>query len=113
MGDLDLLRGTLDILILKALAWGPRHGYAIARWIKSASDDELGLEDRTLYVALHRLEAAGLVRGSMTTTASGRRARSYTLTPRGQKRLRAEVARWRQYVAAMGRVLKSQLAEQP
>ena len=112
MGDLDLLRGTLDILILKALAWGPRHGYAIARWIKSASDDALGLEDRTLYVALHRLEAAGLVKGGTTTTASGRRARSYALTAQGRKRLRADVARWQQYVAAMGRVLKSRLAEQ-
>lgn len=110
--ELDLLRGTLDIMILKALAWGPRHGYAIARWIKTSSDDALGLEDRTLYIALHRLEAAGLVKGSSAVTASGRRARSYALTAEGERRLRSSVAQWKRYVAAMGRLLKSRFAEE-
>jgi len=107
---LDLLPGTLDIMILKSLAGGPRHGYAISRWIRSASDETIGLEDRTLYVALHRLEAAGLVKGTSGVTSSGRRARAYSLTGSGRRHLAHSVARWKQYVDAMGRLLKASLA---
>src|ERR1041384_466194 len=103
MGDgLDVLRGTLELLILKAIATGPLHGYAIARWVKNASRDTLDVEDRALYIALHRLEAKKAVRGRWATSPAGRPAKQYELTAAGRKRLAAEEDQWMRYVAAMG-----------
>ena len=110
---LDLLRGTLDLLILKALDTGPLHGYALSKWVKTASGEMLAVEDRALYIALHRLEARKLIRGGWHVTETGRRARRYELTAAGQKRLRADREYWKRYVLAMNAVLHTGLAEEP
>ncbi len=103
--DLDLLQGTLDVLVLRALIWGPRHGYAVARWIKTASDGALDVEDRALYVALHRLEDRGWVESDWGLSENNRRAKFYRLTTAGRHQLRAESARWSRYSAAVFKVL--------
>jgi PadR family transcriptional regulator PadR len=108
---LDVLRGTLDLLILKAVAAGPLHGYAVAKWVKAASRETLDVEDRALYLALHRLEARKSIRGRWTTSPTGRRAKQYELTAAGRKRLATDRAQWERYVRAMGYVLTSKLAE--
>jgi PadR family transcriptional regulator, regulatory protein PadR len=103
--SLDLLQGTLDILVLKALIWGPRHGYAVARWIKETSRGELGVEDRALYVALHRLEERDLLRAAWGLSESNRKAKYYQLTPSGRRELKTVTARWRRYSGAVNLVL--------
>lgn len=115
MGDtsLDLLRGTLDLMLLKALAWQPMHGYAAMKWVRAASRDALAIEERALYIALHRLEAGKLIRGKWRTTPTGRKARFYELTAAGRKRLEADLSLWDQYVRAMGHVLRANPEGQP
>lgn len=114
MGDtgLDLLRGTLDLMLLKALAWQPMHGYAAAKWVRAASKETLEVEDRALYIALHRLEARKLVRGRWQTTSTGRKAKCYELTAAGRRQLEANVSQWEQYVRSMGYVLSADIAGQ-
>jgi transcriptional regulator len=114
MGDtgLDLLRGTLDLMLLKALAWQPLHGYAAAKWVRAASKDTLAVDDRALYIALHRLEARKLIKGRWQTTSTGRKAKCYELTAAGRARLEADVSLWEQYVRAMGYVLSADVAGQ-
>lgn len=102
-----LLRGTLDALILTALMEGPRHGYAIARWIKDTSRDALGVEDRALYLALHRLEAREWVQSRWGLSDNNRRAKFYQLTPRGRAQGRAESSRLTRYATALFRVLST------
>jgi PadR family transcriptional regulator PadR len=102
-----LLQGTLDLLILKTLAWGPRHGYAIARWIKGTSDDAIQVEDRALYLALHRLEERGLVEAEWGLSENNRRARYYQLTRAGRQQLRASTASWTHYVDAVTKILRA------
>lgn len=103
--DLTLIQGTLDVLILKTLTWGPRHGYAIARWIKDTSGETLDVEDRALYLALHRLEDREWVDAEWGATEGNRRAKFYRLTTAGRRRLRAEVDRLRTYNKALFKVL--------
>jgi transcriptional regulator len=103
--DLELLQGTLDVLVLKTLSWGPRHGYAVARWIHDTSGEELRVEDRALYVSLHRLEARGWVESEWGLSESNRKAKYYQLTAAGKKALREQSVRWGRYVAAVHRVL--------
>lgn len=110
--ELDLLRGTLDLLILKAVAWGPMHGYAIAKWIKSTSRDALLVEDRALYIALHRLEARKLIKGHWEITSTGRRAKCYTLTVPGRQQLAANISQWKRYIQAIDFVLTAPLADE-
>lgn len=105
--ELALLQGTLDLLVLQALAGGPLHGYAVAKWVKAASREALKLEDRALYLALHRLEARKLLRSRSATTASGRQAREYELTAAGRKGLDANTSAWKRYVQVMGWVLRA------
>ena len=105
--ELGLLQGTLDLLILRTLAWGPRHGYAIARWIKETSDDALSVEDRALYLALHRLEERDLVESDWGLSENNRRAKYYQLTRAGQRQLRQRSEHWEQYVAAVFKVLRA------
>jgi PadR family transcriptional regulator, regulatory protein PadR len=81
--DLELLQGTLDVLVLKTLSWGPRHGYAVARWIHDTSLEELRVEDRALYVSLHRLEARGWVESEWGLSDNNRKAKYYQLTTTG------------------------------
>lgn len=103
--ELQLLQGTLDLLILRALSEGPQHGYGIARWIGSASGDALRIEEGSLYPALYRLEGKGWLASSWKTTESGRRARVYRLTSSGRRALGAERSQWKAFAAAVARVL--------
>jgi transcriptional regulator len=105
--DLSLLQGTLDVLVLKTLSWGPRHGYAVAGWIRDTTNDELQVEEGALYTALHRMEKRGWVESEWGLSENNRKAKYYQLTPRGRQRLRAEAATWARYAAAVARVLEA------
>ena len=105
--DLALLQGTLDVLVLKALVLGPRHGYAVATWIRETSGETLNVEDRALYVALHRLEDRGWVESEWGLSENNRKAKYYELTARGRAQLRAETTRWTQYAEAVFKVLRA------
>lgn len=102
---MELIRGTLDILVLKTLSWGPAHGYAISRWIRETTGDVLRVEEGALYPALRRLEKRGLLEAEWGETDTGREARIYILTPEGRAQLRRAVTGWRRYVEAMAQVL--------
>ena len=110
-----LLRGTLDVMILKALSWGPLHGYAISRWIAATTEDAFAIQEGALYPALRRLEARGQLESRWSATETGREARFYRLTAAGRDRLRSDVRAWTRYVEAMSRVLQSisPAADQP
>ena len=103
--SLDLLQGTLDVLILKTLSWGPRHGYAVSRWIAETTDDALSVEEGALYTALHRLEQRRLVESEWGLSENNRRAKFYQLTAAGRSALRAQTTRWTQYADAVFKVL--------
>jgi transcriptional regulator len=103
--ELDLLRGTLDLLVLRALTAGPMHGYAVADTIRRRTDGAFVLEEAALYKALHRLEHNGLLQAEWGTSQNNRRARYYRLTAAGRSRLHREVATWRRYVQAVGKLL--------
>ena len=105
MEELELLRGTLDVLVLKAVTWGPRHGYAVARWIEDATGGALQVEEGALYHALHRLERRGWLASAWGVSGSNRRARYYTLTPAGRRQLVAQTATWTRYAQAVGAAL--------
>ena len=105
MAGSDLFTGTLDILILKALTWGPRHGYAIGRWIRETTEDVLTVQEGALYPALHRLERRGVISEEWAETETGRQAKYYTLTAAGRAHLRAEAVRWSAYSRAVTRAL--------
>jgi PadR family transcriptional regulator, regulatory protein PadR len=100
-----LLHGTLDVLILKTLTWGPRHGYAIARWLEESTNDEIQVEEGSLYPAVYRLEERGLIESEWGTSELGRRAKIYRLTSQGRARLKAETAEWERFTSAVSRVL--------
>ncbi|HEX6052234.1 MAG TPA: PadR family transcriptional regulator [Gemmatimonadaceae bacterium] len=103
--SLGLLQGTVDVLILRTLAWAPMHGYGIARWISDRSDGAFAVEDAALYQALHRLERKGLVESEWGTSEKNHRAKYYSLTPAGRRHLKTEVAELREYMGALFRVL--------
>ncbi len=103
----ELRQGAIELLILKALSWGPVHGYAIARWIEQTTGDVLRLEEGSLYPALHRLEEKGWVEAAWGISENNRRAKYYSLTARGRRQLRAETAAWLRYAEAVTRVLRS------
>jgi transcriptional regulator len=101
----ELLHGTLDALILKTLAWGPRHGYAIARWIEGMGADVLRIEEGSLYPALYRLERHGWVETEWGLSETKRRVKFYRLTEAGRERLAVETAQWSRFVDAVARIL--------
>ena len=103
--ELELLQGTLDVLVLKTLSWGPRHGYAVARWIAETSGSELQIEEGALYTALHRLEKRGWVEAEWGLSENNRKAKFYQLTARGRAQLREQTARWTRYSLAVTRIL--------
>lgn len=103
---MELLQGTLDVLVLRTLVWGPMHGYAVSRWIHDRTDGVLTIEDAPLYKALHRLERAGFVAAEWGVSENNRRARFYSLTPAGRRQLKAEESAWRRYADAVARVLE-------
>jgi transcriptional regulator len=108
---IDLLQGTLDLLILKTLSWGPAHGYSIARWIEELTGQVLQVGEGSLYPALHRLEERGWVEAEWRRSENNRRAKFYRLTTLGRSRLRTEAVMWERFVDAMAKVLRA--SEQP
>ena len=105
MAGSDLFTGSLDLLILKAVTWGPRHGYAIGRWLRDATGETLPIHEGVLYPALHRLESKGYLDEEWAETESNREAKFYRLSAAGRKHLRTETARWRDYARVMNAVL--------
>jgi PadR family transcriptional regulator, regulatory protein PadR len=105
--DGGLLRGTLDLLILKAVSWGPRHGYAVAEWVQSITDDALLVEEGPLYTALHRLERKGWLCSEWGYSDNNRKAKYYELTRAGRQQLRTEVSSWERYVTAVSKALRA------
>ena len=101
----DLLQGTLDLLVLRTLLSGPTHGHAIAKHIQRTSEDLLQIETGSLYPALHRLEAKGWIAANWELSDKGKRARFYRLTPVGRKQLAAEQSKWQTFSRAMGLIL--------
>ena len=105
MAGSDLYVGTLDVLILKALSWGPMHGYGIGRWIRQTTEDVLTVQEGALYPALHRLQRRGWLDEEWGITETGREAKYYRLTPAGRRQLRSEVERWRASARAVSAAL--------
>jgi len=102
----DLLYGTLDLLVLKAIAGEPLHGFGISKWIEQRTKNELEIVDSALYKALHRLEDSGAIDSEWGVTENNRRAKYYSITARGRQLMRAEVATWKRYVAAVSSVIE-------
>jgi PadR family transcriptional regulator, regulatory protein PadR len=107
MAGSDLYVGTLDVLILKAVSWGPMHGYAIGRWIRTTTDDVLTIQEGALYPALHRLQRKGWLDEEWGLTETNREAKYYRLTAAGRRQLRAEIARWQAYSRAVSAALEA------
>lgn len=102
---LEVVRGTLDVLILKTLSWGPLHGYAISQWIRQQTSEELLVEEGALYPALHRMESRGWIESEWGLSENNRRAKYYVLTAAGRTRLQQEMGTWQRYAIAVGKVL--------
>lgn len=102
---LDLVQGTLDMLILRALAWGPNHGFGVARWIEERTHDALAIEEGSLYPALHRLARRGWVKAQWGISENNRRARYYQLTAAGRARLGEEAAEWKRFTRVVDLVM--------
>lgn len=103
----ELLHGTLDVLILKTLSWGPMHGFGVGRWIERLSGGELHIEEGSLYPALYRLESKGWIDSSWGLSENGRRARFYRLTPKGRRQLLTSASTWTTFARAVARVLNA------
>ena len=103
----EFLKGTLDLLILRTLSWGPTHGYGIARWIEECTDDTLRVEEGSLYPALHKLEDKGLVVADWGISENNRRAKFYRLTRDGRAQLAAARAHWQRFAGAVTQVLET------
>ena len=110
MPEVDLLQGTLDVLVLKTLSWGTRHGYAVARWLQQVTDDVLRIEEGSLYPALHRLERRGWVESEWGLSENNRKAKYYRITTEGRRQLRAEASTWTTFSLAVSKVLTSTTA---
>jgi PadR family transcriptional regulator PadR len=104
---MELMLGTLDVLVLRGLSWGPKHGYAVARWIEEISKGSLTVLDGALYTALHRMEDREWIVAEWGVSPTGRKAKFYRLTALGKKQLQAETTSWADYVTAVGRVLRT------
>jgi PadR family transcriptional regulator, regulatory protein PadR len=101
----SMLHGTLDALILKTLTRGLRHGYGIARWIEETTDEDLSVEEGSLYPALYRMERRGWIEAEWGTSELGRKAKFYRITPAGRRRLAADIEEWTKFAAAVSKVL--------
>ncbi|HJQ21530.1 MAG TPA: PadR family transcriptional regulator [Gemmatimonadaceae bacterium] len=109
--EIEMLQGTLDVLILKTLSWGkPLHGYAIARWLQQVTDDVLRIEEGSLYPALHRAERKGWIDSEWGLSENNRRARFYRITADGRKQLRVETSSWSVFSQAVSKVLTATTA---
>jgi len=103
--DLDLIQGTLDVMILKSLSCGPMHGFAIAKWIRLTTEDVLQIDDGALYPALHRMEFRGFIDADWDLTENKRRAKYYRLTTKGKQQLRTRASSWDRYSSAVSKVI--------
>jgi transcriptional regulator len=103
--DLELVRGTFDLLVLKTLSWGPMHGLGILRWIEDVTQHRLQVEEGALYPALHRLEQRGWLDSEWRLTANNRKAKYYRLTSRGRRQLAVELSKWSRYAEAVGMII--------
>ncbi len=106
--SLELVRGTLDLVILKALSWGPLHGVGVVRWVEDVTHQQLQVEEGALYPALHRLERKGWLEAEWGFTDRGRKAKYYQLTSAGRRRLTAELHTWDRYTRAIGMVIAAE-----
>jgi PadR family transcriptional regulator PadR len=111
LSRIELLQGTLDLIVLQTLRWGPRHGYGIAQMIRAGSRDVLQVDTGSLYPALHRLERQGAIAAEWETSDNNQRVRVYRLTASGRKRLAAERSRWEQLSQAIAGIMSSPAAE--
>jgi len=102
-----VLKGTLDVLVLKALSWAPMHGFGVASWLERSSEGALGIEDSALYQALQRLEERGLLEAEWRISENNRRARYYKLTADGRRQLRAQTTSWLRYAGAVTQILQA------
>jgi transcriptional regulator len=102
----DRLHGTLDALVLKTLSWGPRHGYAIARWLEQTTGESIRVEEGSLYPSLYRMEKRGWIEAEWGMSEIGRKAKIYKLTAAGRRQLKAEMAQWSEFVRAVSLVLQ-------
>jgi PadR family transcriptional regulator, regulatory protein PadR len=102
---LELVRGTLDLMILKTLSWSPMHGLAILRWIEQTTNAQLQIEEGALYPALHRMEQKGWLTSEWRYTEQGRKAKYYRTTATGRRQLTSELLRWSRYSSAIGLVI--------
>jgi PadR family transcriptional regulator, regulatory protein PadR len=105
MESLPLLKGTTDLLVLKALSWGPMHGFGISSWLEQLTDGSIGVDDSAMYQVLHRLEAKGFVQAEWHVTENNRKARYYRITGFGKKHLKAETDTWLRYTKSVSGVL--------
>lgn len=101
MAGSDLFTGSLELLILKAVSWGPKHGYAIGQWLRQTTAEVITVQEGALYPALHRLERRGLLEEEWGVSETNREAKFYKLTPEGRKHLRQELSRWHEYARVM------------
>jgi len=106
----ELLRGTLDAMVLKALSWGPRHGYGVSRWLRRRAEGTLDMEDAAIYQALHRMEGRGWLAAEWGVSENNRRAKYYRLTGEGRAQLTREIRSIRRYTDAMWKVLGAETA---
>src|SRR5262249_28672867 len=106
---IDLLQGTLDLIVLKTLSWGPMHGFGIARWIQLTTRDALQVEEGSLYPALYRMENRGWIKATWALTQNGRRAKYYRLTAAGRRQLATESDAWDQLTSAIGSIMSAKL----
>ena len=105
--SMELVKGTVDVLILKSISWHPMHGFGVSEWISKTTDGTLGIQDAALYKALHRLESRGSIAGQWGLSDNNRRAKYYRLTARGRAQLNAKSADWRLYARAVFQVLEA------
>jgi transcriptional regulator len=105
--ELDLVRGTFDLIILKTLSWGPMHGLGVLRWIEEVTNRRLQIEEGALYPALHRLEQRGWLDAEWGYTENNRKAKYYKLTPLGRRQLTAELSKWERYTEAVGMIVSA------
>jgi PadR family transcriptional regulator PadR len=103
----DVLRGTLDLMVLRALSWGPMHGYGVVQWIKRTTDGTLDIDDGALYPALHRLERRGWIGAEWGWSENNRRAKYYELTVEGRRQLRRELSSWTRFSEAVWKIVNA------
>jgi len=107
MSRVDLVQGSLEILVLKTLSWGPMHGFGIARWLRQLTDDVLQVEEGSLYPALYRMENRGWIKSEWRVTENNRRAKYYRLTPVGRKQFAESSGAWLKLTSAVAKVLRA------